>query len=62
MLSSGFRGILRRVEWYYLTDVSGQPVCPEVVPTSFLLFVHVFLLLSTYTYYCLRILRRGYPD
>ena len=27
-----------------------------------LLFVHVFLLLSMYTYCCLCILRRGYPD
>jgi hypothetical protein len=28
----------------------------------FLLFVHVFLTLSMYTYCCLCILRRGYPD
>jgi hypothetical protein len=28
----------------------------------FLLFVHVFLSLSMYTYCCLRILRRVYPD
>ena len=28
----------------------------------FLLFVHVFLSLSMYTYCCLCILRRGYPD
>ena len=33
-----------------------------IVVYVFLLFVHVFLLLSMYTYCWLRILRRGYPD
>ena len=34
----------------------------STVVYEFLLFVHVFLLFSMYTYCCLRILRRGYPD
>jgi hypothetical protein len=36
--------------------------CILIVVYVFLLFVHVFLSLSMYTYCCLRILRRGYPD
>jgi hypothetical protein len=37
--------------------VAIYPIC--IVVYVFLLFVHVFLLLSMYTYCCLRILRRG---
>ena len=34
----------------------------NIVVYVFLFFVRVFLLLSMYTYCCLRILRLGYPD
>jgi hypothetical protein len=37
-------------------------LCILIVVYVFLLFVHVFLSFSMYTYCCLRILRRGYPD
>ena len=51
----------------FLTQKDQVPVyckrlCIIIVVYVFLLFVHVFLLLSMYTYCCLRILRRGYPD
>ena len=39
-----------------------KSLCILIVVYVFLVFVHVFLLLSMYTYCCLRILRRGYPD
>ena len=39
-----------------------KSLCILTVVYVFLLFFHVFLLLSMYTYCCLRILRRGYPD
>ena len=50
---------------FYLSKKSNQPercLCILTVVYVFLLFVHVFLLLSMYTYCCPRILRRGYPD
>jgi hypothetical protein len=42
--------------WHCLNE------CILIVVYVFLLFVRVYLLLSMYTYCCLRILRHGYPD
>ena len=43
-------------------DIIVQEQDPLGERNVFLLFVHVFLLLSMYTYCCLRIFKRGYPD